>query len=91
LPLVKSKVTRIILLTSNLGLTQAALSDPTVLVVEASSVNLPVENVGAISLPGLSSSYIVVRLPDNIPTGALDLRVKLRGVSSDAKTLNISP
>ena len=61
--------TRIILLTSNLGLSQADLSDPSVLVVELAGVNLPVENVGAATIPGLSSSYIVVRLPDNVPTG----------------------
>ena len=85
------KRTRIILLTSALGLTQADLSDPTALVVEASGVDLPVENVGALSIDGISSSYIVVRLPDNVPTGAVELKVKLRGVSSDARTLNISP
>lgn len=85
------KRTRIILLTSALGLTQTDLSDPAALVVEASGVNLPVENVGAFSIDGISSSYIVVRLPDNVPTGALDLKVKLRGISSEAKTLNISP
>jgi len=83
--------TRIILFTSDLGLTQSDLSDPAVLVVEAAGVNLPVENVGPASIPGLSSSYIIVRLPDNVPTGSLDLKVKLRGLASDAKTLHISP
>ncbi|HEX3251486.1 MAG TPA: PQQ-binding-like beta-propeller repeat protein [Pyrinomonadaceae bacterium] len=84
--------TRVMLFTSNLGLTQSDLSDPTVLVVEASGVNLPVENVGALSMPGgLGSSYIVVRLPDNLPTGSLQLTVKLRGLTSDAKTLSIAP
>ena len=85
------KRTRVILFTSNLGLTQSDLNDPTALVVEASGVNLPVENVGPLSIPGLSSSYIVVRLPENLPSGQLQLRIKLRGVTSDAKTLNISP
>ena len=83
--------TRIILFTSNLGLTQSDLSDPAVLVVEVPGANLPVENVGALAVTGLSGSYIVVRLPDNLPTGALELRVKLRGVASDPRTLNISP
>jgi hypothetical protein len=83
--------TRIILFTSHLGLTQSDLGDPTVLVVEVPGVNLPVENVGAFSVPGLNGSYIVVRLPDNLPAGALELRVKLRGVASDPKTLNIAP
>jgi outer membrane protein assembly factor BamB len=83
--------TRIIFFTSNLGLTQADLSDPTALVVELAGVNLPVENVGTISIPGLSTSYIIVRLPDNVPTGLKELKVKLRGVSSDARMLNITP
>ncbi|HET6979041.1 MAG TPA: PQQ-binding-like beta-propeller repeat protein [Pyrinomonadaceae bacterium] len=83
--------TRLILLTSSLGLTQSDLSDPTVLVVEASGVNLPVQNVGALSVLSLDSSYIVVRLPDNLPVGSLDLKVKLRGVASETRTLNISP
>ena len=83
--------TRIVILTSNLGLWQADLSDPTALVVEAGGVNLPVENVGSIGVPGVGSSYIIVRLPDNVPTGLVELRVKLRGVASDPKMLNISP
>ncbi|HEU4510023.1 MAG TPA: PQQ-binding-like beta-propeller repeat protein [Pyrinomonadaceae bacterium] len=83
--------TRLILFTSSLGLTQSDLSVPGVLVVEASGVNLPVENVGPIGIPEANTSYIVVRLPDNLPTGALQLIVKLRGVASEPKTLNISP
>jgi outer membrane protein assembly factor BamB len=83
--------TRIVILTSNLGLTPADLSDATVLVVEAGGVNLPVESVGSIGLPGVGSSYIIVRLLDNIPTGLVDLKIKLRGVASDPRTLNISP
>jgi len=83
--------TRIMILTSNLGLWQADLSDPTALVVEAGGVNLTVESVGSIGVPGLGSSYIIVRLPDNVPTGLVELRVKLRGVASDPKMLNISP
>ena len=83
--------TRIIILTSSLGLTQADLSDPSVLVVELGGVNLPVENVGEISIPGLSSSYIVVRLPDNAPTGLQELKVKLRGLASDGKMLTVTP
>ncbi len=85
------KRTRIILFTSNLGLTQSDLSDPSVLVVEAAGINLPVENVGPLAITGLSSSYIIVRLPDNLPNGQLELRIKLRGVTSDARILNISP
>jgi hypothetical protein len=84
--------TRIILFTSDLGLTQSDLSNPATLVVDVPGFNLPVEAVGGLTgVPGLSGSYIVVRLPDGLPTGALDLRVRLRGVTSDARTLNISP
>jgi len=61
------------------------------LFVEVAGVNLPVENVGAISIDGIGSSYIIVRLPDNVPTGLQELRIKLRGVTSDARMLNISP
>ena len=83
--------TRITLFTTNLGLTQADLSDPTALVVEASGINLPVENVGPVAIPGLSSSYIVVRLPDNLPPGNHELKVKLRGIASATRTLSIAP
>jgi hypothetical protein len=84
--------TRIILFTSDLGLRQADLSVPATLVVEGPGYLLPVENVGALTgVPGLSGSYIVVRLPDGLPTGALQMWVRLRGISSDARTLNISP
>jgi outer membrane protein assembly factor BamB len=83
--------TRIILFTSNLGLTQVDLGDPTVLVVELAGVSLPVENVGALSIPGLSTSYIIVRVPDNVPAGPQELRVKLRGAASAPRILNISP
>ncbi len=86
------KRTRIILFTSDLGLTQSDLSDPAVLVVDVPGYNLPVENVGALAgVPGMSASYIIVRLPDGLPTGDLQLRIRLRGVTSDARTLNIAP
>lgn len=84
--------TRIILFTSDLGVTQADLSVPATLVVEGPGYLLPVENVGPLAgVTGLTGSYIVVRLPDGLPTGALQMWVRLRGVSSDARTLNISP
>jgi hypothetical protein len=86
------KRTRIVLFTSDLGLTQSDLSDPAVLVVDVPGYLLPVENVGALAgIPGLSASYIIVRLPDGLPTGDMQLRVRLRGVTSDARTLSIAP
>lgn len=83
--------TRLMILTLSLGLGQSDLNDPSVLVVEASGINLPVENVGPLSIPELNASYIIVRLPDNLPSGPLQLKIKLRGVASDTKTLNVSP
>src|SRR5262249_49784750 len=84
--------TRIILFTSDLGLTQANLSDPSVLVVAGGGLNFPVENVGPLNVvPGLTCSYIVVKLPDGLSAGAVQLTVRLRGVSSDARTVNIIP
>lgn len=80
--------TRIIFFTSNLGLMQP---DASVLTVQASGANLPVENVGTLSgVPGLSGSYIIVRLPDGLPTGLLQLTITLRGLVSNVTILNIS-
>ena len=80
--------TRIILFTSNLGLTQP---DPSVLTVKAGGISLTVENVGTVSgVSGLDSSYIVVRLPDGLPTGDLPLIVTFHWVaSSNTPTLGI--
>src|SRR5215813_1351671 len=84
--------TRIIFFTSDLGLTQSDLSNPAILVAEVPNFNLPVENVGPLTgIPGLVGSYVIVKLPDNIPTGALNLTIRVRGVTSDARKLNILP
>lgn len=81
--------TRIIFFTSDLGLTQP---DSSVLTVQASGVNLPVESVGALSgVAGLNASYIIVRLPNGLPTGSLQLTITLHGLVSNATVLNISP
>ncbi len=82
--------TRVILFTSNLGLTQP---DPLALTVSAGGVSLLVENVGPVQrVPGLDASYIVVRLPDGLATGPLPLVVTLRGIaSSNTPILSISP
>ena len=39
----------------------------------------------------MSGSYIIVRLPDGLPTGNLSLTVTLRGVTSGVTTLPIAP
>ena len=81
--------TRIIFFTSDLGLTQP---NPSILSVQASGVPLPVENVGPLlGVPGLSGSYIVVRLPDGLSASDLQLTITLRSVTSNSTTLSISP
>jgi hypothetical protein len=82
--------TRVIIFTSNLGLSQP---DSSILTVQAAGFPLTVENVGMLTgVPGLDVSYIVVRLPDGLPAGNLPLTVTLRGViSSNAPTLGILP
>jgi hypothetical protein len=39
----------------------------------------------------MNGSYIIVRLPDLLPTGNLSLTVTLRGMTSEAKILQIAP
>ncbi|HEY3027401.1 MAG TPA: right-handed parallel beta-helix repeat-containing protein [Pyrinomonadaceae bacterium] len=81
--------TRVMLFTSNLGLTQP---DPSILSVQVAGMLLPVENVGQITVSGLAASYIVVRLPDGLPPGDWPLTVTFRGVnSSNNPILRIAP
>jgi hypothetical protein len=82
--------TRVIIFTSDLGLSQP---DSSILTVRAGVFPLTVENVGTVTgVPGLSASFIVVRLPDGLLTGDLPLTVTLRGVgSSNNPTISIKP
>jgi hypothetical protein len=81
--------TRVVLLTSSLGLTQP---DPSVLTVQAAGFNLTVEGVGPFTgVTGLDGSYIVVRLPEGLPTGDLPMAITLRGLTSNTAILSISP
>ena len=82
--------TRVILLTSNLGLTQP---DPSVLTVQASEFGLEVESVGTLTAAanGLDCSYIVVRLPDFLPPGSYQISFTIRGQQSNSVVLSISP
>jgi len=82
--------TRVMLFTSNLRLSQP---DPAILSVRANGILLTVESVGTVSgVQGLDASYIIVRLPDGLPSGSLPLTVTLHGVpSSNTPTLEISP
>jgi hypothetical protein len=82
--------TRVILFTSDLGMTQP---DSTQLTVRAGGVTLTVENVGTVvGVSGMSASYIIVRLPDGLPAGDLPLVITLRGSDSlNSPTLSIAP
>jgi hypothetical protein len=81
--------TRIILFTTDLGLGQP---DPTQLTVQASGSTLTVESVGLVTgATGLNASYIIVRLPDGLPSGDLSFTVTLRGSVSNPATISISP
>jgi PA domain-containing protein len=82
--------TRVILFTSDLGLSQP---DPLKLTVTAGGTLLLVENVGTVTgVSGLVGSYIIVRLPDGLSPGDLPLIVTLNGAaSSNSPTLAISP
>jgi hypothetical protein len=85
--------TRLILFTSDLGVTQP---NPAVLSVQATLgpniFPLTVENVGPISgVAGLTGSYVVVRLPDGLPTGNLQLTLTLGSATSNATTLSVAP
>ena len=83
---------RITLLTSSLGITSPPIPQTSTLSVQANGINLPIENVGPITgVAGMSGSYIIVRLPDGLPTGNLSLTVTLRGVTSGVTTLPIAP
>ena len=83
---------RLILFTSSLGLVSPPVPATSILSVQANGINLPVENVGPVTgVSGLNSSYIVVRLPNGLPTGNLSLTVTLRGLTSASTILPIVP
>jgi len=81
--------TRIILFVSNLP-----GNDPSLAVV-VPNMQLPIEAVGHLTtLPGMMGTqgiYIVCKLPDGLPTGALQLNVMFNGITSQPVTLNIIP
>jgi Tol biopolymer transport system component len=84
--------TRITLLTSNLGVISPQAPAASTLSVQANGINLPVETVGPITgVNGLSGSYIIVKLPDGLPSGNLSLTVTLRGQTSEPRILQIAP
>jgi Tol biopolymer transport system component len=84
--------TRITLFTTSLGLTSPPIPQASTLSVKANGVDLPVEFIGQTTgVPGLSGSYIIVRLPAGLPTGNLSLTVTVRGVTTAVTVLPIIP
>jgi hypothetical protein len=84
--------TRVILFTSNLAMFSPPIPSTSTLSVQANGVTLPVEKVGMVTgVTGMSSSYIVVRLPDGLPTGNLSLTITARGLTSAIAILPIGP
>jgi WD40 repeat protein len=84
--------TRVTLFTSSLGLVSPPIPPTSTLSVQANGVNLPVEAVGPIAgVPALTGSYIIVRLPDGLPTGNLSLTITVRGLTSASSVLPIVP
>ncbi|MFZ0749285.1 MAG: Calx-beta domain-containing protein, partial [Pyrinomonadaceae bacterium] len=93
------RATRVILITSNLGMTQADLATGILTVSIAGYGTLPIENVGPITgVAGLSASFIIVRLPGELQTlnpspgpNNLTLTVKMGSATSNATILSITP
>lgn len=84
--------TRIMFFTSSLGLTSPPIPPPSVLSIQINGIVLVVQNVGPVTgVNGMTGSYIIIRLPDNLPSGNLSLTVTLRGKTSAPATLQIAP
>jgi len=84
--------TRIMFFTSSLGLTSPPIPAPSILSVKINDTVLVVQNVGPVTgVNGLTGSYLIIRLPDNLPSGNLSLTVTLRGKTSAPATLQIAP
>jgi hypothetical protein len=78
--------TRITIFIFGLGLNT---SDVSAVNVQAAGLSLSVENIGPLTAPGFSATYIVARLPEGIPSGNWPLTVNVRGVPSSNSPLLI--
>ncbi len=95
------QVTRVILITSPLGITQQNPPASTVAVhISGYPTPLPIENVGPITgVPGFNGSYIVVQLPQDLwtlliqnqPKTDLMVTVTLGNATSNTALLSIAP
>jgi probable HAF family extracellular repeat protein len=86
-----ASATRIMIFTSNLGMTNANLASG-ILTVRFNGSAIPpanIEHVGPVGV--LGGSYIIVKLPATLPIGPNTLTVTLAGVESNATTLSIIP
>lgn len=81
---------RITLFTSNLAIITGGFPPPSTLSVQANGIDLPVERHGQVTgVTGMD--YIIVRLPDGLPSGNLSLTITLRSVPSTPTILRIAP
>lgn len=94
------RATRVILITSILGMTDADLASGILSIHIAGYGQIPlanIEHVGAITgVAGLSASYITVKLPANLPNpnpgpNNLTLTVKMGSATSNATIISITP
>ena len=76
--------TRVLFLIYGLGLTTA---DPSVVTVQAAGQSLTVENIGPFTASGLSATYVIARLPDNLPQGNWPVTVNVRNTPSSNNPL----
>ena len=82
--------TRIMFLIDGLTFTPADSAGSAVS-VQAGPWVLTVNNLGALTAPGLSATYVVVALPPDMPAGDYPMRVTVRGVAcSNSPLLSIA-
>ncbi len=88
------RATRIILFTSNLGMTNANLPSGILSVhINGSAIPLAnIENVGTVAgVSGMDASYVIVKLPASLPAGSNTITVNMGSVASNVAILSIIP
>ena len=88
------QTTRIILFTSNLGMTDANLASG-ILSVHINGSAIPpanIEHVGTVAgISGMDASYVIVKLPDGLLTGSNNITVNMGAAASNVAILSIVP